>query len=139
MNHWKARLLIPSLLDEVLSQRVERRVRTHLADCHGCRRVLDEMKRAEGMLRALPAALVPVQTTRTSESRLAGLARWAPIDAGPRPAFHFLPALTTFAAASLLVFAVWTGTWAPVVHSHGQLTLAFAIADTELAPPTHWH
>ena len=139
MNHWKARLLLPSLLDETLSQRVEQRVRTHLAGCHGCRRVLAEMERAEGLLRGLPASLVPMQTTRASESRLAALARWAPIDSGPRPAFHFMPALTTFAVASLLVFALWTGTWAPVVHAPGQLTLAFAMADTELAPPTHWH
>ena len=85
MTHWKARRLLPDLLDGTLPAPVEARLHEHMDDCRRCRRVFAELQESERLVGLLPASLVPLDdSARTpADARLRALSRWP--RSRPRP------------------------------------------------------
>lgn len=127
MIHPVARRLLPRLLDGELPPSREAALLRHLERCGRCRRARAELELAEGLLRRLPAALVPLEASAEAEERLRALARWglaagsaAPSSGSKAPVRSFralgagrllrrswsLPALGTAAAAGLLAIVL---------------------------------
>jgi hypothetical protein len=96
------------------------------------------MELAEALVRRLPVVLLPLEASPDAEGRLAAFARWTLPGHAPRAAGLGLPTLGAFVLATLLAFGLWTATWAPVVDDPGRVTIAFAMANTDLAPVGHW-
>ncbi len=114
MMHWKARRLLPSLLDGALARRVERRVRMHARECARCTRALRDFERSEDLLRQVPPALLPQDWSPAAESHLGALALWA---AEPRIAAQDRLAMRAAAATAtiaFLLFMVSVGPWSVV-------------------------
>jgi anti-sigma factor RsiW len=135
MNHWKARRLLPQILDGTLQPQVEAWVRGHLHDCRRCRNDLEELDATEALLAQLPLALVPFEYTATSDVRLERLARWA---AEPPPTWSErlgVPALGAFAAAAMLAMLLSTaGVLPPMDPPSRSVTLAAVMPEARLLP-----
>jgi hypothetical protein len=135
MRHRRARRLLPSLLDQTLTAREEADVRRHAQRCRRCRPVWLELVLAEELLGELPPVLVPLEPTLVSESRLAGLARWAADPAPRRPEQVGLPVLGAAAAAALLWWLLLPGAWSPPPRDPGRpVVLASVLPEARLLP-----
>ncbi|MCC6639939.1 MAG: zf-HC2 domain-containing protein [Deltaproteobacteria bacterium] len=107
MIHLRARSLLAALPDGTLPARLEARVRAHAAGCRRCQRILADYAALDGLLRSLPASLVPAAPSPASESALARLSRWASPPRGPwfeRLPVHPIGAVATALALLLAVF-----------------------------------
>lgn len=137
MIHWKARRLLPQVLDGSLAARVEGDVRAHAASCEACTRLLEEFEACERLLAELPTSLVPLDVPEGHVDRLRALSRWVTV---PQPSWAErlgMSALGAFAGAAMLGLVMTGQTWAPVDRELGPpLTLAgvLPIADGELTP-----
>ncbi len=137
MIHWKARRLLPQVLDGSLTARVEGEVRAHADSCASCTRALDEFEACERLLAELPTSLVPLDVPEGRVDRLRALSRWV---APPQPSFAErlgMSALGAFAGAAMLGLVMTGQAWAPASTDLGPpLTLAGAlpISDGELTP-----
>ncbi len=60
MIHWKARRLLPQVLDGTLTAHLEALVREHADDCEACRQAPAELDACENLLAQLPLSLVPL-------------------------------------------------------------------------------
>ncbi len=142
MNHWRARWQLPDLVEGALPARQERKVRRHVAECPRCAKALRRLELADGLLRRLPASLVPLTDGPEATARLATLAQWR----RPQPArpaygspYGPIPAAGALAAAVVvLALAVTASQWSPVVGDMGAGTVVVASAtpDSQLYPLT---
>lgn len=134
MHHWKARRLLPSLLDQTLPAPTEARVREHAESCARCADELDELLAIDGLLARLPAALVPADASAEADGRLRRLARWV---ADPAPTV-WERSLTTFgavAAACLFIVLVESGSLIHWTEPAGDpVMLASVLPETRLFP-----
>lgn len=135
MRHRTARHLLPALLDQTLDPRSEAAVRMHAEICPHCRSVWLELVFAEELLAELPAALVPLEPSLVSDSRLEGLARWA-ADPAPRRVEPFgLSVLGAAAAAALCLWLLLPGAWRPPARDSGTPVIrASVLPETRLLP-----
>ena len=138
MNHWTARQLLSAILDHTIPAALEAEVRSHVAGCGRCRRILSEFEASEALLARLPTVLVPVEPSAEAHERLASLARWNP---DPRPQWQErigVPALGALAAAAMLVMVISVAGWGPMVVKHSTpVTLAALLPDSNYLP-TGW-
>ncbi len=138
MHHWKARQLLPAILDHTIPAAAEAAVREHVDGCGRCQCALAEFEASEALLARLPAALVPIEPSTEAHERLASLARWS---ADPRPAWQErigVPALGAFAAAAMLVMVMSVSGWGPmVVEQSAPVSVATVIPDSSFLP-TGW-
>ncbi len=136
MIHWKARRLLPQVLDGSLPARVEGEVRAHAGSCASCSRALEEFEACERLLAELPTSLVPLDVPEGHVDRLRALSRWV---APAQPSFGErlgMSALGAFAGAAMLGLVMTGQSWAPAnPDSLGPpLTLAgvLPVSDVEL-------
>lgn len=141
MIHWKARNLLPQLLDETLPAPLEAQVREHAAECEACRRALAEFDACESLLAQLPLSLIPLEAPEGQVDRLRALSRWI-VDPEPSLGERVgMSALGALAAAAMLAIVLTGGTWDPVPEAN-EAPVAMAgvvpIPDTELMPMGRW-
>jgi len=137
MKHWRARRLLSSLPDRLLSEQQELEVRDHLGSCAHCRSELRALEASEALLRRVPATLLPLAPTREASGRLALLARWAGSGAEP-PRENWIegwgiPTVGAFvgvAALSLALFAATTPSEAPETSEAFNYVLAGELSST---------
>ena len=113
MIHWKARRLLPQILDGTLAAHVEAEVRKHADACRFCSRTLAEFEACERLLAELPTRLVPLEAPAGGEERLRALARWV-VD--PEPSWGErlgMSALGALAGLAMLAMVISGQTWAP--------------------------
>ncbi len=126
MNHWTARRLLPCILDHSLPAAREAEVRAHADGCRSCAARLEELEASESLLLRLPLSLVPLETDRAAELRLASLARWSAEVELPWQERLGLSAVSAFACAAMLALVISVGHWSPVVEdTHPAETYAF--------------
>ncbi len=138
MIHWKARRLLPQVLDGTLAAHVEGEVREHAEGCRSCTRILAEFETCELLLGQLPTSLVPAHAPAGLEDRLYALSRWVVV---PEPTWTErlgMSALGAGAAAALFALVLTGQAYAPADSAGpGQpITLAavLPIADVSLIP-----
>ena len=135
MNHWTARQLLSAILDHTIPAALEAEVRSHVAGCGRCQRILSEFEASEALLARLPSALVPVEPSAEAHQRLASLARWNP---DPRPEWQErigVSALSALAAAAMLVMVISVSGWGPLVLKRSApVTLAVVVPDSQYLP-----
>jgi hypothetical protein len=137
MMHWKAKHLVPSLLDDTLDPAVEIDLRVHVANCARCRRIEREYAFSDSLLQRLPAALLPIQQTATSYGRLVSLSRWYDDPAIAADGRWRAPALTAASVVIVFMMAVTLGAWSPIVGSRsGAMGMASGIGDLQYLPTT---
>jgi hypothetical protein len=111
--HWKARRLLPQVLDGTLAAHVEAEVREHADDCRFCTRTLAEFETCELLLADLPTALVPLDTPAGREERLLALARWV-VDPEPTWSERLgMSAIGALGGAFMLAMVLTGQAWAP--------------------------
>ena len=120
MNHRRAQRLLPALLDHGIPARREALVREHIERCARCANALAELEACEQLLRALPAALLPLKASEDDDRRLAALARWANVPPLAWPTRLGLQAVGAFAAAFLLLMVISIGQWTPLVEARNE-------------------
>ncbi len=139
MIHGSARRKLSELVDGVLDEATEVRVRGHVQGCARCRRVVNELEYAETLLRRLPLSLVPLVATEAADARLVALARWA---AEPEPVWRErfgTSAIGAFAAAASLALLLMSTTWAPLVAAPGEsIALAALMPEATQYAPMGW-
>ena len=136
MIHESARRRLSELVDGVLDDATEIRVRGHVQGCARCRRIVYELESTETLLRSLPPSLVPRVASDAADARLLALARWA---AEPEPVWRErfgTSAIGAFAAAAGLALILMSGTWAPLVAEPAEATALAAMMPgaTDYAP-----
>lgn len=141
MIHWKARHLLPQLLDGTLAAPLEAQVREHAVECQACRRTLAEFDACESLLAQLPLSLVPLEAPEGRVDRLRALSRWI-VDPEPSLGERVgMSALGALAAAAMLAIVLTGGTWDPAPET-SETPVAMAgvvpIPDTELMPMGRW-
>lgn len=125
MMHWKARRLLASLPDGTLPWEVEVEVRAHAASCARCRGAMRDMALAEELVRQIPAALVPLEWSPRSYSRLAALARWQEDPELPGAEGWRVPVMSLVSAFTILVLAIGVGHYSPrYIHYGSPIELA---------------
>lgn len=141
MIHWKARSLLPQLLDGTLAAHLEVEVRQHAERCRTCRGALAEFDACESLLAQLPSSLVPLDQPEGRIDRLLVLSRWI---VEPEPSLGErvgMSALGAFAAAAMLALVLTGGSWNPAPEdTRTSISLAgvVPIPDTELIPMGRW-
>jgi hypothetical protein len=132
MNHWKARKLLPAILDHTIPAVLEAEVRSHVDGCGLCQRALSEFEASEALLARLPTALVPVEPSAEAHDRLASLARWNP---DPRPEWQErlgVSALGALAAAAMLAMVISVSGWGPLVlKDSAPMAVAAVVPDSQ--------
>ena len=138
MMHWKAKHLVPSLLDGTLDEDIDLDLRVHVASCARCRRMKREYEFSESLLRRLPTALLPIEYSSTSYGRLVSLSRWyndPALSTGDR---WRAPCLTAASLVIVFMMAVTVGAWSPIVGVRsGSMVLASATGDLQYFPMTY--
>jgi len=137
MKHWKARRLLPELLDGTLPAPVEARLHSHVDDCRRCRRVFAELEESDRLLALLPTSLVPLEASAgtPADARLRALSRWA---VPPTPTWQErvgFSALAAFAAAAMVAMTLSSAGW--VSHAEPAtraVHLAAILPDAQLFP-----
>ena len=140
MNHFRARRLLPDLLDGVLPARTEAMVRAHASECPSCARALAEFEASEQLLGQLPISLLAVEDDELTTRRLESLARWAP---DPIPTWRErlgMTAIGGFACAAFVMVMLSSAGWLPVPEGQDQppMTVAAVIPDSALMPMGRW-
>ena len=137
MRHWKARRLLPDLLDGTLSAPLEARLHSHLDDCRRCRRVFAELQECDQLLALLPASLVPLEASAgtPADARLRALSRWA---VAPAPTWQErvgFSALAAFAAAAMIAMTLSSAGWVSHAEPSARpVYLAAIVPDARLFP-----
>lgn len=137
MIHWKARRLLPQILDGTLAAHVEAEVREHADTCRFCSHTLAEFETCERLLAELPTRLVPLEAPTGGEERLRALARWVVV---PEPTWGErlgMSALGALAGAAMLAMVITGQAWAPVSSTaHTPIVVAgvLAIPAVDLLP-----
>lgn len=139
MIHTTASRRLAELVDGVLDDATEVRVRGHVQGCARCRRVVGELEAAETLLRGLPPSLVPLEASEVADARLAALARWA---SEPEPVWRErfgASAIGAFAAAAGLALVLMSATWTPLVAEPAEAaTLAAVMPEATQYAPLGW-
>jgi anti-sigma factor RsiW len=139
MIHTTASRRLAELVDGVLDDATEVRVRGHVQGCARCRRVVGELEAAETLLRGLPPSLVPLEASEAADARLAALARWA---SEPEPVWRErfgASAIGAFAAAAGLALVLMSATWTPLVAEPAEAaTLAAVMPEATQYAPLGW-
>ena len=140
MNHFRARRLLPQVLDHALPARVEAEVRAHAEGCAVCDRVLAELEASEQLLAQLPISLLPIDDEDAATHRLESLARWAP---DPEPSWRErlgMTAVGAFACAAMMMVLLSSAGWVPA--SEGEppagITMAAVLPDSSLMNMGRW-
>jgi len=135
--HWKARRLLPQILDGSLAARVEGDVRAHAAGCRSCTRTLAEFEACEHLLAELPTALVPLEVPEGHVERLRALSRWVVVSEPSWAERLGMSALGAFAGAAMLGLVMTGQSWVPADPELGSsITLAgvLSIPDGDFMP-----
>jgi anti-sigma factor RsiW len=137
MLHWKARRLLPRLLDEDLNEEVRLDVEVHAASCARCRRVQRELEISERLLQNMPAAFGPLEFDPNTYARLVALNRWASDPDYPRPDRYNAPILALASALAIVGLAATVSHWSPMVRTVADpVALEAAESYTAYLPPT---
>ena len=141
MNHFRAKRLLPQLLDGTLPASVEGAVRAHTEACISCATALDEFELCEELLGRLPATLVPSEPSAAAEGRLRSLARWAADPEPSRAERVGVTALGTAVACAMLALVFSGQGWLPPEpRDHAATTtLAAVMPDHQLLPGRGLH
>jgi anti-sigma factor RsiW len=122
MRHVPARQLLAQLLDETLSDAVDREVREHLGGCRRCQRAFAELELCDRLVSRLPHAIAPLLDPAEEEQRLAGLASWTFLRRARAErwlaAEGTAAALVAAALAGVVAFA-GTTSWVPPATASG--------------------
>jgi hypothetical protein len=141
MMHWRARRLLWSLPDGTLAARAERALLEHVEGCERCLRELGEIQRAEGLVRSLPAALLPLEASPRALGRLRALSRWGDGLPEPAPERWNAPLLGVAGALAVAVVVISVGVWSPILTQDraGSLGVASVLPDSSYLPRTILH
>jgi len=134
MRHWRARTLLPDILDGSLPPSLEAQVRQHVGGCRRCCRALAQLRACDQLLTQLPHSLFLASAPGATDPRMAALACWA---SAPEPSLAERLGATAVgavaAAAMLLVMVSVSSRMMPPVTPHG-VTLAAVVPPTALLP-----
>lgn len=137
MFHWRARRLLPRLLDEDLPEEIVLDLEVHVASCARCRRVRREHERSERLLLKMPTAFAPLKFDASSYARLVTLTRWSEEPDLPRPERWNAPILALTSAAVIVMLAATMSHWSPMVRATVEpVTLAPYQPDSVYLPAT---
>jgi len=133
MRHWRARTLLPEILDASLPPALEAQVRQHASGCRRCQRALEQLRACDRLLGQLPDSLFLETAPGATDPRLAALARWA---TAPEPTLAEClgaTAVGTVAAAAMLLVLVSVSTRVMPPETPEGVTLAAVVPQTALS------
>jgi anti-sigma factor RsiW len=138
MLHWRARRLLPRLLDEEeLSDELRLDVEVHAASCARCRRVQREFELSERLLQGMPIAFGPLEFDPNTYARLVALNRWSSEPSYPHRDRYNAPILALASAVAIVLMAATMSHWSPTLLSIADpITIASGHTDSAYISPT---
>ncbi len=139
MRHWRARRMLPDLLDGDLPADREAALQAHVERCGRCARRLRRFELADRLLARMPRAFFSLDAPAIAEARLGRLALWEPRPVPRGHSYGGTAAVCSLAAAAaVMVFALGTLGWTPLVGDLGTSTVVASVMPDSSYVPLGW-